>query len=200
MGLYPRIIHYYEGDNIEVVNGMKIVGYIMRSDMQTCSNTEYLVKKAFKRMWLIRRLKALGATISQLVDALQKQVLSVLWLGAPAWFCQLTKQEKHDLDRVAKVGLRIIFGEAYSGFESTLQAARILRPTVQLSRMTEKFAAKSAKHPKFSKWFQSATSQRPNTRGSKNTQLYTSVPARTARFGKSPIPHMTELLNAKYHS
>ena len=133
-------------------------------------------------------------------SALQKQVLSVLWLGAPACFCQLTKQEKHDLGRVAKVGLRIIFGEAYSGFESTLQTARILRPTVQLSRMSEKFAAKSAKHPKFSKWFQPATTQRPNTRGSKNTQLYTSVPARTARFSKSPIPYMTDLLNAKYHS
>jgi hypothetical protein len=81
-------------DDIQVVQEMKIVGYVMRSDMRTCSNTEYLVKKAFKRMWLICRLKVLGANRTQLIDALQKQVLSVLWLGAPAWFCQTTEQEK----------------------------------------------------------------------------------------------------------
>ena len=77
-----------QNKDIEVVQEMKIVGYVMRSDMRTCSNTEYLIKKAFKRMWLIRRLKGLGANKGQLIDALQKQVLSVLWLGAPAWFCQ----------------------------------------------------------------------------------------------------------------
>ena len=165
--------------------------------MRTCSNTEYLVKKAFKRMWLIRRLKALGASISQLVDALQKQVLSVLWLGAPAWFCMLTQQERQDFDRVAKVGLRIIYGDKYCGFENTLKVANMLRPTMQMSRMTAKFAVKSSKHPKFSKWFKPATQKTVNTRSSKNTPVFASVPSRTARYKKSPIPHMTQLLNAK---
>ena len=185
-------------DDIEIVDQMKIVGFIMRSDMRTCSNTEYLVRKAFKRMWLIRRLKALGASTSQLVDALQKQVLSVLWLGAPAWFSQLTQQEKHDLDRVAKVGLRIIFGDAYSGFDSTLKEAQMLKPTVQLLRMTRKFAVKSSKHQKFSQWFQPAPAMQTNTRSSKNAPKYTTIPARTARYRKSPIPYMTELLNTKH--
>ena len=188
----------YNNDDIEIVNELKIVGFIMRSDMRTSANTDYLVKKAFKRMWLIRRLKALGASINQLLDTLHKQVLSVLWLGAPAWFSQLTQHERQDLDRVAKVGLRIIYGEAYSGFENMLQAASLLRPTVQLSRMTAKFAARSTKHPKFSKWFQPAAPKLVNTRSSNHTQLYTSVPARTERYRNSPIPYMTELLNAKH--
>ena len=71
-----------QNEDIEVVQEMKIVGFVMRSNMRTCSNTEYLIKKAFKRMWLIRHSKGLGANMGQLVDALQKQVLSVLWLGA----------------------------------------------------------------------------------------------------------------------
>ena len=71
-------------------------------------------------MWLLRRLKALGATNEQLIDTLQKQILSVLWLGAPAWYCLLTQAEKTDIDRVGKVGMKIIFGEHYSGFENSL--------------------------------------------------------------------------------
>ena len=68
-------------ENIEVVEELKIVGYIFRSDMKTCSNTAYLTAKAYKRMWFLRRLKALGASTSQLLDTLEKQVMSVLWLG-----------------------------------------------------------------------------------------------------------------------
>ena len=39
-----------QDDDIQVVKEMKIVGYVMRSDMRTCTNTEYLINKAFKIM------------------------------------------------------------------------------------------------------------------------------------------------------
>ena len=146
-------------------------------------------------MWLVRRLKSLGASTSQLIDALQKQVLSVLWLGAPAWFCQLTEQERKDIDRVAKVGLRIIFGEFYCGFENGLQAAKMKKPTEQLARMTDRFAVKSSRNSKFSKWFQPAVKKTFKTRSSKNCQMYEKVPARTAKYGQSPIPYLTNIIN-----
>ena len=73
-----------DNNNIEVVEEMKIVEYVMRSDMRTSSKTAYLTAKVYNRMWFIRRLKPLGARKTQLLDALQKQVVSVLWL--PAWF------------------------------------------------------------------------------------------------------------------
>ena len=139
-----------QGENIEIVEQMKIVGYIMRSDMKTSSNTAYITSKAYKRMWFLRRLKALGASSDQLLDCFQKQVLSVLWLGAPAWFSQTTQNEKKDLNRVAKVGLKIIYAQAYSGFDEMLNISNIIKPTEQLARMTEKFALKCSNHPKFS--------------------------------------------------
>ena len=41
---------------LEVVEQMKLVGYMIRSDLKTISNTNYIVKKAFKNMWILRRL------------------------------------------------------------------------------------------------------------------------------------------------
>ena len=67
-----------------------------------------IIKKAYGRMWIVRRLKAPGATRARLIDVLQKQVLSVLNLGVPAWDCLLTEEEKQDFERVLKTGLRII--------------------------------------------------------------------------------------------
>ena len=51
-------------------------------------------------------LKALGASRSRLPDVLLKQVLSVLQLAVPAWDCFLTCQERKDLERVLKTGLK----------------------------------------------------------------------------------------------
>ena len=58
----------------EVVGDINVVGFILRSDMKTFSNTSYITGKGYKRMWLLRRLKALGATKEQLIDKLQKQI------------------------------------------------------------------------------------------------------------------------------
>ena len=181
-------------DHIEIVDEIKVVGYILRNDMKTSSNTTYLTKKAYKRMWIVRRLKQLGASKAQLIDAVQKQVLSVLWLGAPAWFCQLTQSEKVDFDRVAKVALRIIYGEAYQGFESALKWSQIIRPTLHLAKMTEQFAKKCAKSTKFSQWFEPVPTTRSVTRTNKQ-QKYVQISARTGRFANSPIPHLTQILN-----
>ena len=45
-----------DGQEIEVVEEHKILGNIIRSDMKTISNTEYICKRAYKIMWLLRRL------------------------------------------------------------------------------------------------------------------------------------------------
>ena len=42
--------------NIEIVDEIKVVAFILRNDMKTSSNTEYIVKKAYARMWIVRRL------------------------------------------------------------------------------------------------------------------------------------------------
>ena len=98
------------GVNLEVVDELKLVRYMFRSDLKTCSNTSYIIKKAYKRMWIVRRLRNLGAPTHQLLDVLGKQVLSVLFLGAPAWYGQLTIAGKTHLNRVLRCGLHIIYG------------------------------------------------------------------------------------------
>ena len=64
-------------------------------------------------------------------------------------------------------------------------------------KKTERFAARSASSTKFSHWFQPAAKKTTNTRSIKTIQKYERVPARTARYGKSPIPYLTNLLNNK---
>ena len=130
---------------------------------------------------------------TELVDTLQKQVLSVLWLGAPTWACQLTAGEKKDVDRVPEVGLKILFEVQYNGFENRLQTANILKPTDQFAKFTKHFAVKISKHPRFSKCFVPNPDNPMCTRSKK--PKFIPVPTRTDRYAKSPIPQLTTILN-----
>ena len=72
------------GQNLEMVEEIRLVGYQLRSDLRTTSNTQYIVKRAWKQMWVIRRLKALGASEKELLIVLRAQLLGVLQFATPA--------------------------------------------------------------------------------------------------------------------
>ena len=80
-----RLNVVYTGESLEVVEEHKILGHIIRSDLKTISNTENICKRVFKRMWIIRRLKALGASQKELIEVLQQQIVSICEVGVPFW-------------------------------------------------------------------------------------------------------------------
>ena len=53
-------------------------------------NTLYISKKAYSRLWLLRRLKNIGASRDEMIDVYQKQVRPILELAVPAWHPALT--------------------------------------------------------------------------------------------------------------
>ena len=180
--------------NIEVVEEMKIVGFILRSDLKTISNTNYIIGKAYGRMWIIRRLKALGASRARLLDVLQKQVLSVLNLAVTAWDSFLTSQERTDLERVLKTGLRIIWGNEYTTYEQVLLASNLKSLQETRTKIVRKFVRKTACNKKFSKWFVKQASNNITTRAD-NRSFFKPVIAKHAFYKKSCIPTLTELAN-----
>ena len=181
-----------DGNEIEVVEEMRILGLIIRSDMKWSSNSEHIVLKAFHRLWVLRRLKALGANNLDLLDVYCKQVRSVMELAVPAWHSGLTVNETVDIERVQRAALQIILGMGYTTYKvalkhfnlDTLEARRVL--------LCKKFGKKSVKHPKHAKWFV------PNTRITVTRQeqpKFCPVLSKTKRFEKSPLSYLTNLLN-----
>lgn len=65
-----------QGEWTEVVEEQKILGNIVRSDLKTISNTEYICARAYRRMWVLRRLKSLSCPIPELLDVLRQQIIS----------------------------------------------------------------------------------------------------------------------------
>ena len=99
------------GQSIEVVEESKLLGIVIRSDLSWSSNTEYMVSRANKKLWFLRRLKALGASHEDLKEVYIKQIRCILEYAAPVWHSSVTTGESIQIERVQKSASRIILSE-----------------------------------------------------------------------------------------
>ena len=177
---------------IELVEEMRVLGLIVRSDLKWSTNTENMVLKGYKRLWMLRRLKKLGANYEELLDVYIKQVRSVLELAVPVWHPGLTSGEHCDIERVQKAALYIILGNSYTTYQHALTETNIQSLEDRRVKLCSKFAKKSVKNSKFKNWFRVNEGYR-RTRHPK--PMYCPVQARTARYEKSPLSYLTSILN-----
>ena len=145
-------------------------------------------------MWIIRRLKALGASVPDLLSGLRCQVLSVLQFAVPAWTTMISQAESRSIESVQKTGLYLIYGARYRSYSWALKEAAMRTQVEQRNSIFEKFTRSCVRSQKFSKWFCKAENTNLMTTRSKKQQLKP-VAARTSQYAQSPLPQMVALAN-----
>ena len=184
------------GQSLEVVEEIRLLGLIIRSDGKWSSNTRNMISKANKRLWILRRLKNMGAKNCDLVDVYLKQIRCILELAVPAWQGGLSQAEKIDLERIQKTACHIILGQQYQSYNNALQLLQLETLEHRRNSLSLKFALKAEKHDKFKFWFK-PNEKKLNTR--QPITKYCGVKANHARFERSPLSFLTKLLNM-HHS
>ena len=89
-----------EEETIEVVEQLKLLGVQVTSDFKWSTNTAYITKRGYNKLWVIRRLKSSGANTKELCDISCKHVRSILEYAAVVWHSALTVQNSLDIERV----------------------------------------------------------------------------------------------------
>ena len=186
-----------ENETIDLVEEMKLLGVQITSDLKWETNTNYITKKAYTRLWIIRRLKTLGCNKKELLDVYIKQIRSVLEFAAVVWHPGLTSKNINDIERVQKACLAIILGKNYTSYPNALEQTGLEKLNSRRDSLSLNFARKSIKNPKFKNWFVEDVKTTNTRRMKKNVK---EVQTRTKRFRKSAIPYMTTLLNTKGYS
>lgn len=180
------------GVKIEVVQQMKLLGVVITEDLKWHKNTSLITKKAYSRLWMLRRLKSMGASRETLLDVYNKQIRSILEYGAVVWNAGLKKENITKIERVQKSAFAIILGAQYNRYEEACNILNMKNLAERRKTLSLKFARKATKHPIHSKWFVENPEEN-YTRSKKPT--YKPVCGRTERFLNSPIPYFTNLLN-----
>ena len=110
---------------------IKLLGVHIPSDLKCNLNTHEMTKIACTRLWLIRRLKLLGANKEELLDVYVKQIGSVLECAAVVWHPGLTVTNTQNIERVQKACLAVILGRSYESYESALHDTGLERLTTR---------------------------------------------------------------------
>ena len=96
-----------ENSEIEVVKQLKLLGVHITNDLKWNANTTFITKKAYSKLWMLRRLKLNGANINELKDIYCKHVRSVAEYAAVSGHPSLTRENITDLEKGKKCALAL---------------------------------------------------------------------------------------------
>jgi len=147
--------HYFHCQVLEILNFYWALLFIHahETDLSWAPNTKALCRKAFSRLWIIRRLKRLNVSQANLLDVYEKQIRCICEYACPVWTGALTRQEVVQIERVQKAAFAIILGNQYKNYK---QALKLLgTPSLENRReiLNLKFARKCKNSEKFNHWF-----------------------------------------------
>ena len=173
---YDFLPHLTVGNSgqLNVVDEIRILGIVVRSDLSWSSNTRVMCSKAYARLWILRRLKPLGLSQERLLDVYEKQIRCVLEFAAPVWTGGLTKSEETQIERVQKAAFAIILGKQYTSYSKALQSLNRVTLEDRRKELCLKFAKQSQRSARFGHSFLMFTpASNMNTRSKKKAIVHT---------------------------
>ena len=177
---------------LETVSETHVLGTIIRSDLSWQSNTQYLVKRGYARMTILRNLYQFDIPEDNLVQIYCLYIRSVLEYNSSVWFSSITQEESNDLERVQKCACKIILKGDYTDYNSAIARLNIQTLSERRKTLAKRFAVKCTKSEKFKNIFPVNNKQHMDLRKS---EKYSVNFSRTLRLCKSSIPAMQRLLN-----
>ena len=134
---------YLQETLLEIVNQTKLLGTIITSDLTWWENTNYITRKAYSRLEIIRRLCPSNISESDLVLIYTLYVRSMLEFNCCVWNFNLTKAEENEIERVQKVACKIILQDEYSSYENALETLKLDNLKDRRNKLSLNFVKKS---------------------------------------------------------
>ena len=180
-------------ENIEVVNKSKLLGTIVTDKLTWDENTDYLVKKAYKRMQLLHKVASFTSSKEEKKTIYISYLRSILEQSCVVWHNSLILDNSNDLERVQKSAVKIILGNKYSNYEQALDELNLDSLKTRRQKLCRKFALKCLNNDKINKFF--PLNKKRHIMKTKKYEKFKVKFANTERLKKSAIPQMQRLLN-----
>ena len=99
---------YANNTLLQQVNQTKLTGVIISDDLSWTANTAHIVKKAYKRMIILKKLYEFQVNMSDLLHIYIIYIRSILEQNSVVWSSSITCAESVSLEGVQKCAFRII--------------------------------------------------------------------------------------------
>ena len=110
-------------EELEIIDETKLLGVMIANDLKWDKNTQYLVKRAYKSMEILRKVASFTTSMEERKEIYILYVRSIFEQSCVVWNSSITVENSDDLERVQKTAVRIIVGKNYTNFENALMKA-----------------------------------------------------------------------------
>ena len=178
--------------NLEIVEETKILGLIITPHLGWRRNTENLVTKANKRLFMLRNLVQFPIPIKELVILYGQFIRTILEFNSNVWFSSITEEESDDLERVQKSVCKILLKNRYTCYEEALNILKLEDLKARRLKQALKFGKGCLEIDQMKPLFLTKSDCTYNLRN----QEYLNVQhASRQRLYKSTIPSLQRLMN-----
>ena len=182
-----------QGQNIEVVEEMKILGTIVKNNLSWDENCQNLIRKVNARMQLLRTILTFGASNEEMVHLWIIFCRSVLEQSCVLWHNSLTAENTDDLERTQKSFAKLVLKGKYTNYENALIKLNLLNLRERRSELCLKFANDGIKNKKMNDLF--PTNQKEHIMQTRDCDKFEVMFSNTERLKHSSIPSMQTYLN-----
>ena len=191
---FPPEVRFPGSELLEVVEKSKVLGIILTNDLKWSENTDYLVTKAMKCIWTIRRLKNLKLDREIILDVYNKEMRVILEFGVPIWNGSITLADSDKLESVQKKVFKLILQKEYVNYEQACDLLKVKNLKQRREQLCHKFARKEMK--KENSMFEKFQPNRINRHTHK--KIVKEFSCNTERFYNSSLPYLARMINAKH--
>ncbi|KAI8500548.1 hypothetical protein Bbelb_221140 [Branchiostoma belcheri] len=183
------------GHELEVVSIAKCLGVTFQSDLKWDMHVLEMCKKGNQRLYLLCRLRQFHLPTHDLVTVYTSFVRPVLEYATPLWHPGLTSSQRRKIENIQVRATKIILGNTFHSYSAACEALQLQKLEDRRVSLCLKFAQKLYKSEQYRHWFPRLRGEISGRETRQNKKL-DQLPARTARYAKSPLPYLVQLLNS----
>ena len=189
-----------DDEKLEIVEEAKLLGVILTNDLKWNQNTDYLVKKAYCRMELLRRVAEYSSSIEDLKIIYTMYIRSILEQACVVWHSSLTQENCEDLERVQKCALRIIMGSKYISYDEALKDTNLQSLKDRREELCKKFVKNciESNNERVNEIFKIRIKE--HQMKTRKTENFKVDYAKTERLKTSAVPYMQRMINESDNS
>ena len=179
---------------IDRIEETKLLGVWLTTYLDWTKNTKEICKKSYARMTMLTKLKYVGVPESDLLEVYILYIRSLLEYCSTVWHSTLTVEQKDDIEKVQKLCLKVILGQAYTDYQSALKYFSLESLATRRERKCLQFGLKSLLHPKHSELFP-LNPQRDINIKTRHREHFHVNRANSEYYRMSTIPYIQRKLN-----
>jgi hypothetical protein len=179
---------------LSYVTEAKVLGVLLQNDLKWDSQVNNMLKKANRRLYMLRSLKKFGFDKEELCVVYSGYVRPILEYADAVWHSSISVKESSHIESIQKRACRIILGADYNSYHEALDTCDLDSLHDRRVEHCRRFAEGLPNNDR-TKCLIPPTRFESHGRELRNSHKFSKLPSKTKRFQCSPIPFFIDLLN-----